>query len=237
MAGKLFLGGISPTTTKELIDDHFSKYGNVIDSVVMYKDGKPRGFGFVTFDNLDAAYAALADEQFVDGRVVDVKEAVPQDQSQRFPVIAPHRAPPAIRGGAYVGAYISGRTFTEASPAIGSRPRPTVPPPAALQMEQLTDKVFIGGLPQSSTEDMLLEHFSQYGNIIDVVVMRDRASQRSRGFGFVQYDNLDSAEMVMADFSKHHIDGKWVECKRAVPQDRMAAPPSYGGYQFRARPY
>merc|ERR1719222_1512442 len=61
-------------------------------------------------------------------------------------------------------------------------------------------------------------------------VVKARDSKRSRGFGFVQFDNTNSVEEVMADYSTHQLEGKWIECKRAVPQDRMGgAPPSRGG--------
>jgi len=77
---------------------------------------------------------------------------------------------------------------------------------ATLEMKQLTDKMFIGGLPLTTTEDMLPEHCSITAPANDAVVMRDGPSQRSAGFGFVQYDN---AELEMAEFSKYRkIGGK-----------------------------
>merc|ERR1719235_521017 len=55
--------------------------------------------------------------------------------------------------------------------------------------------------------------------------MKDRDTNRSRGFGFVQYDTNEAVDEVMKDFEAHKIDGKWVEVKRATPQDKTPRPP------------
>merc|ERR1719204_1186075 len=74
---KLFVGGISPATTTEMMWNHFTCYGKVVDCVVMQKNGRPRGFGFVTFLDSDSADAVVTELQILDGRVVDVKRAIP----------------------------------------------------------------------------------------------------------------------------------------------------------------
>merc|ERR1719235_2719314 len=53
--------------------------------------------------------------------------------------------------------------------------------------------------------------------------MKDRDTNRSRGF--VQYDTNEAVDEVMKDFEKHKIDGKWIEVKRATPQDKTPSPP------------
>lgn len=49
-------------------------------------------------------------------------------------------------------------------------------------------KVFVGGLPPSVTEQDFRKYFEEFGKITDAVVMFDRETQRSRGFGFVTFD-------------------------------------------------
>merc|ERR1719215_2074462 len=85
----------------------------------------------------------------------------------------------------------------------------------------VTDKVFLGGLSPTTTDEMLSSYFGRYGNLVDVVVMKDKLSQKSRGFGFVRYDSPDPVEQVMVDYEAHQIDGKWIEVKKAVPQEQM----------------
>jgi heterogeneous nuclear ribonucleoprotein A1/A3 len=58
--------------------------------------------------------------------------------------------------------------------------------------------------------------------------MVDRATNRSRGFGFITFESEDSVEAVLQ--SKNEIHGKWVEVKRAEPRDGPASSPSPGRF-------
>lgn len=84
-------------------------------------------------------------------------------------------------------------------------------------------KLFIGGLDYKTTEDGLKAHFSQWGEIVDCVVMRDFQTKRSRGFGFITYSNssmVDAAQKARP----HKVDGREVEPKRAVPREDSGKP-------------
>ncbi|CAE8583119.1 unnamed protein product [Polarella glacialis] len=88
---KLFIGGITRNTTTKHLRDHFSRFGRVLDCVAMRQaDGRPRGFGYVTLDSLKAARACLVDPQVVDGRVVDMKLAVPESDMDMAPTTRLH---------------------------------------------------------------------------------------------------------------------------------------------------
>lgn len=95
------------------------------------------------------------------------------------------------------------------------------------QTSRPTKKVFIGGLAPETTKEGLDEHFGKYGTITDSIVMQDRDTGRSRGFGFVTYDNENSVEALMKD--DHMLDEKSVECKRAVPREELDEPRRGGG--------
>ncbi|KAH6821114.1 RNA-binding family protein [Perilla frutescens var. hirtella] len=97
-----------------------------------------------------------------------------------------------------------------------------------------TKKVFVGGLPVSLNEDDLNEYFSTYGNVVGHQIMLDRETGRSRGFGFVTFDNEDAVERVLSDGRMHEIGGKQVEIKRAEPKrsgfdDSSQSRPRHGG--------
>lgn len=89
-------------------------------------------------------------------------------------------------------------------------------------------KIFIGGLPPTATDAVLRMHFSKYGPIIDCVLMIDRNTQQSRGFGFVTMLDPSSAMRILADVQI--IEGKVVDCKAAVPRQVIAhsVPPQLG---------
>lgn len=76
---KLFIGGLTRNTTTKQLRDHFSAYGRVLDCVAMRQpDGRPRGFGYVTLDSEAAAERVVSEPQVIDGRIVDMKRAVPE---------------------------------------------------------------------------------------------------------------------------------------------------------------
>ncbi|KAK6125045.1 hypothetical protein DH2020_041223 [Rehmannia glutinosa] len=81
-----------------------------------------------------------------------------------------------------------------------------------------TKKIFVGGLPLSLTEDDLREYFSPYGSIVEQQIMLDHNTGRSRGFGFVTFENEDAVEKIFSDGRMHEIGGKQVEIKRAEPK-------------------
>uniref|UniRef100_A0A8C6WMQ1 Heterogeneous nuclear ribonucleoprotein A3 n=1 Tax=Neogobius melanostomus TaxID=47308 RepID=A0A8C6WMQ1_9GOBI len=84
-------------------------------------------------------------------------------------------------------------------------------------------KLFIGGLSFETTEDSLRAHFEKWGTLTDCVVMRDSDSRRSRGFGFVTYSSVGEVDEAMRN-RPHKLDGRAVECKRAVPREDSNKP-------------
>ena len=86
--------------------------------------------------------------------------------------------------------------------------------------EQLR-KLFIGGLNLDTTEESLKDYFARWGETVDVVVMRFPDTKRSRGFGFVTYENVESVDAVLIA-KPHVLDGKEIEPKRAVAKDETA---------------
>ncbi|KAK9715096.1 hypothetical protein RND81_06G143500 [Saponaria officinalis] len=78
-------------------------------------------------------------------------------------------------------------------------------------------KLFVGGISWDTNEDRLREYFQTFGEVVEAVIMKDRATGRARGFGFVIYADPAVAERVVRQ--KHMIDGRTVEAKKAVPRD------------------
>ncbi|TVY29553.1 putative RNA-binding protein [Lachnellula hyalina] len=69
-------------------------------------------------------------------------------------------------------------------------------------------KMFIGGLNWETTDESLKEYFSQFGEVLECTVMRDGASGRSRGFGFLTFKDARTVNIVMV--KEHYLDGKIV---------------------------
>ena len=65
-------------------------------------------------------------------------------------------------------------------------------------------KLFVGSLPWAINSDSLRALFAEYGEIIDAVVITDRETGRSKGFGFVTFSTEESAQKAL------EMDGKEV---------------------------
>lgn len=91
-------------------------------------------------------------------------------------------------------------------------PRTSAPPPARGEIK----KLFVGGLPPEVDQKEFNDVFSKYGKVVDAIVMLDRNTQRSRGFGFVTFETEEAVRAVLADQIQLH--GKFIETKRAEPR-------------------
>jgi len=84
-------------------------------------------------------------------------------------------------------------------------------------------KVFVGGVPPSSTNESLRAYFEQFGPILEAQIMKDRLRGRSRGFGFVTFEDDESVPKVLA-VAEHRLDGKLVDVKKAEPKKPNVPP-------------
>jgi len=83
-------------------------------------------------------------------------------------------------------------------------------------MDNHAKKIFVGGIPISLSNTEFRKYFEVFGKVLETQVMTDRESGRSRGFGFVTYEDERMAERVLK--TVHTIHGKPVEVKRAEPK-------------------
>ncbi|KAJ7163790.1 hnRNP A1-gamma isoform [Mycena crocata] len=87
-------------------------------------------------------------------------------------------------------------------------------------------RYFVGGLSPATTSESMKEFFSAYGKVVDATVMVDRESSRSKGFGFVTFEDAANADQLVGKLGLT-IDDKEIEVKMAQPrsqrdQGRMA---------------
>merc|ERR550519_1691277 len=83
-------------------------------------------------------------------------------------------------------------------------------------------KLFVGGLSWQTSQDKLREYFGQFGNVTDVLVMKDPITQRSRGFGFITFQTPEAVDRVLS-VPSHSLDGKKIDPKHATPKSKSKA--------------
>jgi RNA recognition motif-containing protein len=87
-------------------------------------------------------------------------------------------------------------------------------------------KLFVGNLSFSTEEGTLQDLFAQAGPVDSVRVMRDQATGRSRGFGFVEMATEEAAQAAIDKFNETELDGRRIAVNEARP------PASGGGRGF-----
>ncbi|KAL1281185.1 hypothetical protein QQF64_015785 [Cirrhinus molitorella] len=90
------------------------------------------------------------------------------------------------------------------------------PAPATSQLTMSDEgKLFIGGLSFDTTEQSLEDAFSKYGVITNVHVARNRETNKSRGFGFVTFENPDDAKDALEGMNGKSVDGRTIRVDEA----------------------
>jgi RNA recognition motif-containing protein len=79
-------------------------------------------------------------------------------------------------------------------------------------------KLFVGNLSFNTEERTLQDLFAQAGPVASVRVMRDMATGRARGFGFVEMETDDGAQAAIDKFNNTELDGRRIAVNEARPQ-------------------
>ena len=92
----------------------------------------------------------------------------------------------------------------------------------------MAKKLFVGGIPWATTSDDLKQMFSQHGTVATATVISDKMTGRSRGFGFVEFENDAEASAAEQALNNTDFQGRTLVVKEARPmEDRPKR--SFGG--------
>ncbi len=85
----------------------------------------------------------------------------------------------------------------------------------------MSKNIYVGNLPFSTTDDELNDLFSPFGTISSARVIRDKFTDRSRGFGFVEMENDEEAEKAITELDGKSVGERVLKIQEARPrQDR-----------------
>ncbi|KAF5461220.1 hypothetical protein F2P56_021037, partial [Juglans regia] len=164
--GKIFIGGLHKETSFGTFRNHFEKYGELTDAVIMRDryTNQPRGFGFVTYADPSVVDKVIEDTHIINGKQVEIKRTIPKGQGQ--------------------------------------------------SKDYKTKKIFVGGIPSSVTEDEFKNFFSKYGEVVEHQIICDHETQRSRGFGFIIFDNDEVVDEMLSNGNMIEMAGTQVSLFR-----------------------
>ncbi len=79
-------------------------------------------------------------------------------------------------------------------------------------------KLYVGNLSKEVTEEDLKQVFSVYGNLSSTAVIKDRFTQDSKGFGFVEFQTASEGLKAMKELNSKEIKGKEIVVNEARPK-------------------
>ncbi len=81
----------------------------------------------------------------------------------------------------------------------------------------MAKKLFVGGIPFTCTNDQLRDHFAQVGAVESASIIMDRATGRSKGFGFVEMTTDEDAQKAVSALNGSDFDGRTINVSEARP--------------------
>lgn len=98
----------------------------------------------------------------------------------------------------------------------------------------MSAKLFVGNLSFNATQEQLQGLFAAHGGVVEVEVVKDRFTNRPRGFGFVTMETQEAAEAAIQALNGKELDGRALTVNIARPREERA--PRTGGRDRRERP-
>ena len=80
-------------------------------------------------------------------------------------------------------------------------------------------RLYVGNLPYKTTDEDLTDLFGQAGPVDNVRVMRDQATGRARGFGFVEMTTDEAAQKAIEQFHQFELEGRALVVNEAKPRE------------------
>ncbi len=93
----------------------------------------------------------------------------------------------------------------------------------------MSNKIYVGGLPFSTTEGQLEEIFSAHGTVESARVITDKFTGKSRGFGFVEMSSSNEAQKAIESVNGTEIEGRTLTVNEAKPQEKRSGGGGFGG--------
>jgi RNA recognition motif-containing protein len=85
-------------------------------------------------------------------------------------------------------------------------------------MQAKTHRAFVGSLPWAVTSDQLRMLFSRMGTVTDAVVLTDKQTGKSKGYGFVEMSTAEELKAAIAKFNGYEMQGRTIVVNAAEPK-------------------
>ncbi|KAF8823049.1 clustered-asparagine-rich protein [Cardiosporidium cionae] len=236
---KVFIGSIPQTVSEDELKLAVSRYGLLVSLFFMHEQmSQNRGWALATYQSVEEATLAIqsmdgvlkfpGSDQPVEARFADKK---PEKVEQGGTYSPPAPRPPSIwieyftpEKHPYYYNTVTGVTQwerplemdnqTDGSPGTsgGNINAMTVAAGTTSSYGPRGSNLFIFHIPSDWNDIDLIQHFQHFGNIRSARIQRD-SSGRNRGFGFVSFDNIQSARNAIRGMNGFSVGGKYLKVK------------------------
>ncbi|MCJ8735264.1 hypothetical protein PDJAM_G00244930 [Pangasius djambal] len=195
--GNIFIKNMDESIDNKALYDTFSAFGNILSCKVVCDENGSKGYGFVHFETQEAAKRAI---ETMNGMLLNdrkVKKAGKELESSPGPV-CPLGIISQLSTFSFVGHFKSRK---EREAEFGAK---------AMEFTN----VYIKNFGDDFDNERLRNIFSEFGKTLSVRVMTDEKG-RSRGFGFVNYENHEDAQKAVAEMNGKELNGRVLYVGRA----------------------
>ncbi len=89
----------------------------------------------------------------------------------------------------------------------------------------MSKKLYVGNMPYNTTQEELEELFSAHGNVTEAKIIKDQISNRSKGFGFVSYEDEESGQSAIDALNGKEFNGRTLKVNVAEDKNRGGSSP------------
>jgi|SRR3989344_565122 len=93
----------------------------------------------------------------------------------------------------------------------------------------MAKKLYVGGIPYSTTEDDLKAAFAEMGEVTSSAIIIDKMTGRSKGFGFIEMAKDADADKAIAEMNGKDFQGRTLTVNEARPLEERAPRREFGG--------
>jgi cold-inducible RNA-binding protein len=98
----------------------------------------------------------------------------------------------------------------------------------------MSTKLFVGNLSFNATQEQIQGLFGAHGTVLEVDVVKDKFTNRPRGFGFVTMETQEAAEAAIKALNGKELEGRALTVNVARPREERAPRPGGGDRRARA---
>lgn len=210
---KVFVGNLSFTSTDESLREYFKDAGEIVETIIIKKGSRPKGYGFVAFKTLKEAEKAVNDyhKKELDGREISVQLAKPREEPIK----------PATENKKSKKKSKKSRKSSEGGEAEedkSAESTPTSKPENTTEEKEIKPKtsIFVANLPLTIDKDQLAALFKDYQ--VESALVAIKRSGRSKGYGFVEFNTVEEMEKALKEFVNVEVEGRPIHVSAATSE-------------------